>query len=69
MRWSCSAYDPSVTGLCFFLEALNHPCDSRAECDHRMQLSQQELYAKIMELAKTGDPVWVALAEGINSAT
>lgn len=57
--------EPCESGLCFFLEVLNNPCATRRECITRMGLDQDLLYARIMDLARGGDPVWVGLAEGL----
>lgn len=74
-QWSCEAYGRSLAHLaaadqarlCFVSEAQGRACDSPAECGAMMAIQRQRLFDRIRELAETGDPVYVQLAEDFHS--
>lgn len=62
--WDCEAYGeelPKDLATCFFQEVQH--CVSETECHARMVGQRQFAYRRMQELAATGDPVWVEVAE------
>lgn len=63
--WACEAYGEDMPGPrhCFF--ELNVRCVSEGECAARLVPERQRTFDRIQELAASGDPVSMFLAEEI----
>lgn len=63
--WACEYYGPegAAIGAVCFVAAASGACASLDECHEAMTAVRRNIYRKISELAATGDPVGVDLAE------